>query len=232
MIHTYAVNIKDFPITYLNALYDKLPPDRAVKLQRFHHLADTLRGITGDILTRVVLSEILHMPVYALKFSTNFYGKPSLIGFDEKIGYNVSHAGDWVTLAINSSGKVGVDIEEITTTDLETAKRFFAEEEYVSITSRLEDDDQSLHFYEVWTAKESYIKAVGKGLSIPLDSFSTVTGNEMARVKRVDNLDWYFQRTIIDQRYIVTTCVDVDHLWEKIKILDIKLIIDDFLNFD
>jgi hypothetical protein len=59
-----------------------------------------------------------------------------------------------------------------------------------------------------------------------------VTGNEMARVKRVDNLNWYFQQNIIDQRYIVTTCVDVDHLWEKIKILDIKLIIDDFLNFD
>lgn len=232
MIHTYAVNIRDFPVTYLDALYNKLPPDRVVRLQRFHHLADTLRGITGDILTRVVLSEILHKPAYALKFSTNCYGKPSLIGFDGKTGYNISHAGDWVTLAISSSEKVGVDIEEITTADLEIAKRFFAEEEYVSITSRLEDLDQLLHFYEVWTAKESYIKAVGKGLSIPLDSFSTVTGKEMARVKRMDNLDLYFQRSIIDQKYIVTTCVDMDHFWKQIKILDIKLVIDGFLNFD
>jgi 4'-phosphopantetheinyl transferase len=229
MLKTYAVKITDFPLSNLNVLYTYLPTERTTKLKRFHHLADTLRGVAGDILTRVMLANILNKPAYALEFSSNFYGKPSLVGFKEQIGFNVSHAGDWVVVAVSSSGQIGVDIEEIKTADFGVAKRFFTQEEYVSITSRLLEHDQSLHFYEIWTAKESYIKAVGKGLSIPLDSFSTVIDTEMARIKRIEDKDWYFQRFMIDQNYVITICVDVDELCEGIQILDIKSIVGAFL---
>lgn len=229
MLQTYAVKITDFPLTYLDALYDKLPTERTTKLQRFHQLADTLRAVTGDILTRVVLSEILHKPTYALNFTWDFYGKPSLNGGEEQIGFNISHAGDWVALVVSSSQQVGVDIEVIKMAELGIAQRFFTDEEYASIISRSEKDNQSLHFYEIWTAKESYVKAEGKGLSIPLDSFSTVTDKELARVKTIEDKSWFFQRFMLDQNYLITTCVDVDELCEEIEILDINSIIGAFL---
>lgn len=229
MLQTYAVKITEFPLTYLDALYNKLPTDRAIKLRRFHQLADTLRGVTGDILTRVVLSEILHKPAYALSFSRDFYGKPRLVDLDEQIGFNISHAGDWVVLVVSSSEQVGVDIEQIQRVDHGIAQRFFADEEYASITSRSEEEHQSLHFYEIWTAKESYVKAVGKGLSIPLDSFSTVKDKEMARVKKIEDKAWFFQRFMIDQNYVITTCVDVDELCAGIEILNINSIVRTFL---
>ncbi|MBP1906210.1 4'-phosphopantetheinyl transferase [Paenibacillus turicensis] len=232
MLQTYAVKITEFPLTYLVALYNKLPTERTTKLRRFHHLVDTLRGVTGDILTRVVLSEILHKPAYNLSFSRDFYGKPHLVDLDVHIGFNISHAGDWVVLVVSSSEQVGVDIERIQRVDHGIAQRFFADEEYASITSRSEEDHQSLHFYEIWTAKESYVKAVGKGLSIPLDSFSTVKDKEMARVKRIENKDWYFQRFMIDQNYVVSTCVDMVDECEGIQILDIRSIVDAFLELN
>lgn len=229
MLRTYAVKITDFPLTYLDALYNKLPTERTTKLRRFHHLADTLRGVTGDILTRVVISELFHKPTNDLSFSRDFYGKPSLVNLDKQIGFNISHAGDWVVLVVSSSEQVGVDIEEIKRVDLGIAQRFFFHEEFVSITSRSEEDNQSLHFYEIWTAKESYVKAVGKGLSIPLDSFSTVKDKEMARVKTIEDKLWFFQHFMLDQSYIITTCVDEDELCEGIEILDIKSIVRTFL---
>ena len=229
MLQTYAVKITEFPLTYLDALYNKLPTDRTKKLRRFHQLADTLRGVTGDILTRVVVSELLNKPTYDLSFSSDFYGKPSLIDGEEQIGFNISHSGEWVVLVVSSSVQVGVDIEEIKSADLGIAQRFFSDEEYASIKSRSVDDDQALHFYEIWTAKESYVKAVGKGLSIPLDSFSTVTDKEMARVKIIDDQAWFFQRFMLDQSYVITSCVDVDELCAGIKILDIKFILGAFL---
>lgn len=229
MMQTYAVKITEFPLTYLDALYNKLPTERTTKLRRFHQLADTLRGVTGDILTRVVISELLHKPTYDLSFSRDFYGKPHLVDLDEQIGFNISHAGDWVVLVVSTSEQVGVDIEQIQRVDHGIAQRFFADEEFASITSRSIEDHQSLHFYEIWTAKESYVKAVGKGLSIPLDSFSTVKDNEMARVKTIDDKAWFFQRFMIDQNYVITTCVDVDELCAGIEILDIKSIVRTFL---
>lgn len=229
MLKTYAIKITEFPLTYLDALYNKLPTERTKKLRRFHHLADTLRGVTGDILTRVVISELLRKPTYNLSFSRDFYGKPRLVGLDGHIGFNISHAGDWVVLVVSSSEQVGVDIEQIQRVDHGIAQRFFSHEEFVSITSRSEEDNKSLHFYEIWTAKESYVKAVGKGLSIPLDSFSTVKDKEMARVKTIDDKAWFFQRFMIDQNYVITTCVDVDELCVEIEILDIKSIVGAFL---
>jgi 4'-phosphopantetheinyl transferase len=229
MLQTYAVKITEFPLTYLDALYNKLPTGRTTKLRRFHQLADTLRGVTGDILTRVVISELLHKPTYDLSFSRDFYGKSSLVDLDEHIGFNISHSGDWVVLVVSSSEQVGVDIEEIKKVDLAIAQRFFSNEEFVSITSRSEEDNQSLHFYEIWTAKESYVKAVGKGLSIQLNSFSTVKDKEMARIKTIDDKAWFFQRFMIDQNYVITTCVDKDELCEGIQILDIKSIVGVFL---
>lgn len=229
MLKTYAVKVTDFPIKYLDSIYSYLPKERCTKLQRFYSILDTIRGVTGDILARVVLSEMMNKPVHQLEFSTDYYGKPSLIGFEEQIGFNVSHSGDWVALVVSTSKHVGVDIEELQKVDLQIAHRFFTEEEYISIINIVEEKYRSLQFLKIWTAKESYIKAIGKGLSIPLDSFSTITDKEMARVKRIDNKDWYFQQYSIDSNYLITTCTEMDHLSEEVQIFDLHSIVNYFL---
>lgn len=57
---------------------------------------------------------------------------------------------------------VGVDIESIGPFDLRLAKELFTEEEYQEV---LVNEDSLAAFYDIWTLKESYIKAVGQGLS-------------------------------------------------------------------
>ena len=54
---------------------------------------------------------------------------------------------------------------------MKLANRFFSHQESKAL-QKIPEDKQKEHFFEYWTLKEAYIKACGKGLSIPLDQFS------------------------------------------------------------
>jgi 4'-phosphopantetheinyl transferase len=88
------------------------------------------------------------------------------------LSFNISHAGDWAVMAVGHAIDVGVDIEDCRRgAPLDLADRSFARSEAADL-SRLPVAEQSSRFFELWTLKESYIKARGLGLAIPLDSFA------------------------------------------------------------
>jgi 4'-phosphopantetheinyl transferase len=101
-------------------------------------------------------------------------GKPyldSAIG-EHGVEFNISHSGDIVICAITRAGPVGIDIETAKIMhDLRGfSRRFLAPEEFSSVNSRF-FSEQSRFFFRLWTLKEAYLKAIGSGLSIPLDNF-------------------------------------------------------------
>ena len=83
---------------------------------------------------------------------------------------NKNNSGSKIVCAIDTK-EVGIDVEKIEDIDLEIGKRFFAMDEYQLIQSQKKDEKLKF-FFKIWTLKEAYVKAEGKGLSIPLDSFS------------------------------------------------------------
>ncbi|WP_433946004.1 4'-phosphopantetheinyl transferase family protein [Paenibacillus sp. SN-8-1] len=225
MIKVYAARITSFPTKNLDSILAGLPEERRSKLLRFRFLPDMLRGITGDLLMRAVLAEMLDCTPGELKFGESLYGKPILLGYDQNIGFNVSHSGDWVVLAAGSSGKIGVDIERINATDLGVARQFYTEDEYSSIMKQHSHEQSLLQFFRIWTAKESYIKAIGKGLSVPLDSFSTVEGDDMAQMQLIGSKVWYFRTFSLEDGYVVTSCADTYDFDEKVQILDVESLV-------
>lgn len=130
-------------------------------------------------------------------------GKPYLRDY-EGVFFNLSHSGDYVFLAL-SDMEVGCDVEEIeppekfTSSRLPIARRFFNEKETAEILSRKDIVTQNELFFKIWTMKESFIKAKGGGLSIPLDSFNVLTGEgtEGAVFKNHD----------LALGYVFTTCI-------------------------
>ncbi len=157
-----------------NRLLNYVSEDKKVKIHRFYHFEDSQRALIGNVLSRYALCKNLNIKNVDITFGANEYGKPFLLGAD-KIHFNISHSGNWVVCAI-SDNPVGIDVETIKPTDFEIAKRFFSEDEYTALKSQ-HDDEKQTYFYKLWTLKESYIKAVGKGLSIPLDSFTVSVEN-------------------------------------------------------
>jgi 4'-phosphopantetheinyl transferase len=86
--------------------------------------------------------------------------------------FNLSHSGDFAFLAIGLGRAVGIDLEQLRAIDpVEVAGRFFARNE-INALERLDAQTRIEAFFRCWTRKEAVIKAMGAGLTFPLDAFS------------------------------------------------------------
>ena len=122
--------------------------------------------------------------------------------------FNISHSGDWVVLATGPS-PLGIDVERIKDIDLDIAKRFFSGREYDDLMLK-PDEERFSYFFNLWTLKESYIKAVGKGLSLPLDSFSMVMEDNRITIKTESDDNRFFRQYPVAAGYKLSICASGD----------------------
>lgn len=173
-------------------LYAKLSQNRRDKMRLLAHEDDRLRSMAAELLLFHAL-EANGIAPDGVSICETEDGKPYLEGVRD-FHFNLSHSGNLAVCAV-SSLPVGCDVQEITDVKLDIARRF-AYEEYENIMALTGDEARDMLF-RFWTAKESYIKAVGTGFKTPLNSFSVdlesgkVHGGEPYRVREFDVGDNY-----------------------------------------
>jgi 4'-phosphopantetheinyl transferase len=178
--------------------------DRRERIKQFQFYESAQKCLLGDILARISICKKLNARNDSLVFGANYYGKPILLE-PPGIHFNISHSGNWVVCAVANS-PLGIDVENIRPVDLEVAKRFFTEEEYHFISSQ-EDIDKLRCFYTLWTLKESYVKYVGKGLSIAFDSFSVIPKNpNNINIKISEDFKPLFINQKLDCNHVLSLC--------------------------
>jgi len=152
--------------------------------------ARMLAGVVRDRFTiaratlRLLAARYLGIHPAAIEFSYGPRGKPNLAGTSEGLRFNLAHSEDVAVYAFARGHDIGVDVERVREIpDMDRiAQRFFAPDECMVLES-LPPQDRAHAFYLAWTRKEAYVKAVGDGLHIPLDSFSvTLRPGEQARL--------------------------------------------------
>lgn len=129
------------------------------------------------LLTRYMIGKLLYeytgeVNMYqSLDF--NPWGRPFISSAHNlfKIDFNISHNDEYIVCGITSGGKIGIDIESYSKhRSCFIAEDFMAEPEISDLKVR-SGEEWNKRFIEFWTLKESFIKGVGKGMAIPLDSF-------------------------------------------------------------
>jgi 4'-phosphopantetheinyl transferase len=131
---------------------------------------------------RTLLGRHLDLDPRRLAFSANEFGKPRLAG-DGQIQFNLSHCEERAVLAISDTAEVGIDLEcERPIEHVDLAKRYFHPNEVAAVTASRDEAEQRRAFFLVWTLKEAVVKALGTGLSTPLDSFEVAIGVSMPRL--------------------------------------------------
>jgi len=141
---------------------------------RFHFEQDRHRYLITRALVRTTLSRYADIAPQRWTFVPNAHGKPSISNEEVRgLAFNLSHTGKLVALAVARDCELGIDTEDLLRSSpaLELAERYFAPEEAASLRA-LPAERQPERFFQHWTLKESYIKARGKGLSLPLDQFA------------------------------------------------------------
>lgn len=126
------------------------------------------RYIAARGLLRQTLAGYLQADPASLKFETGEYGKPCLAC--GSLHFNISHSGDLLIIAVADFPDIGIDIENIKPrTSLESlARRCFSEREF-DRWRQLPPAQQLETFYRLWTKKEAFVKAVGRGIALGLE---------------------------------------------------------------
>ena len=152
-----------------------MTPRERAKEERYLFHKDKLTCLVARGLLRTSLSRYAPVSPGQWRFVENEYGRPELSGVqrDFDLRFNLSHTQDLVACAITLGREVGIDVEFLgrRTRGVDIADRFFSESE-VRALHTFPKEQQRDRFFDYWTLKESYIKARGMGLAIPLGSFS------------------------------------------------------------
>ena len=192
-------------------------PQRREKAERFHRESDRRLCLGAELLLRYGLREAgVCADIAAVR--SDAHGKPYFPGGE--IQFNLSHSGTWVLCAL-ADDAVGCDLEEIRPVDLKLGHRFLPEE-YADILSQTTETERLELFYRYWTLKESFMKATGLGMQLPLDAFRIVRGETISVIQSVDDRNYSFREFSDLPGYKCALCCAGDCDGAQLRILDLK----------
>ena len=172
-LFVYTINIATYAHD-LDRCKQDLSPAELEHANRFVHKKDAQSYMVSHALLRRILARELASEPLDLVFERNAHGKPFLP--DSGIHFNLSHSGDYALIAMSRDAPVGIDIEKHQQKRdvLAIAQRYFTPDECLYIKNHAEQE-QLVAFYDIWSAKEAYVKALGEGIVYGFDRFSVIS---------------------------------------------------------
>lgn len=207
MLHIYMSGTQELEDELLyQELYGKLPKERREKIDRLRFVQDKRLSLGAWLLLQEGLWG-LDVPKKNIKISYGANGKPYLSDMPG-LFFNLSHSGSQIMCAL-SDCEVGCDVEQIKDKGLKTAGRFFTAGEYQLISEKETPEERKAMFYRLWTLKESFMKATGLGMKLPLDSFEIGFEKETITVHTRKNRTAYtFGEYHYQEGYCYASCVE------------------------
>jgi 4'-phosphopantetheinyl transferase len=167
--HIWHVSMANFP--HDRSCLGILSPAEQEQATRFHFPQDRDRFLLTRYVLRKLISQYLGLEPGCTAFEVDYFGKPYIPNYRD-FQFNISHSEALILIAFCRTYRIGIDVEHMR--PLEDAEQiaatFFARaefEDYQATPASLQQEA----FFNCWTRKEAFIKAVGKGLAYPLDSF-------------------------------------------------------------
>ena len=159
----------------LNDYRNILSSDEISRCERFCFDRDRHRHLVAWALARTMLSSYSDISPKTWKFRNNRHGRPEISGPSStpRLRFNLSHTKGLIACIVAPELDVGIDVEDCrrNISGSTIARRYFSARE-VAAFERLTKNEQAAAFFEYWTLKEAYVKAVGRGISLGLARFS------------------------------------------------------------
>jgi 4'-phosphopantetheinyl transferase len=150
---------------------------------RFRFERDARRYRAAHAGMRQILAQALALPPAAVHWQAGTHGKPFL---PDHAGahINLSHSGDWALFGLGAIAPIGVDIEchSDLIDPLALAAQHFTHQEQAWLHDASDADKLPL-FMRIWTRKEACLKAIGAGLSIPVQAVETGVDQALSQTR-------------------------------------------------
>ena len=193
MTKLYLVNTKSVREEDINNLSSL----RIKKANSFVDEKDKLLSLAAGIALDKGLKEI-GLNEKDLDIEINEYGKPYFKD-QTNIKFNLSHSID-TSICVISSKEVGCDIEKIRKYNAKIVNKCFSNEEQGFIKKALNKNEA---FTRIWTLKESFLKAIGKGVDFNMNNITIIPQENNIIIKQnIDNRNWKLNEIKIEDNYI------------------------------
>lgn len=218
-IHLYFSYPEQITSPALLRRYESLMTgDEISQMSRFYYSGHRHQYLVTRALIRTSLSAYHQVEPAEWRFGKNSYGKPRIShpGVDSAVCFNLSHTRGLIICGIVRNWNIGVDVEDTqrsTQSALSSLSSYFSMREIEDL-GKLPKEQQKQRFFDYWTLKESYIKARGMGLAIPLDKFSfqfktdRLEGFHIHPELEDDADNWQFWRMRMARRYRIAVAVN------------------------
>jgi 4'-phosphopantetheinyl transferase len=187
LVHVWSV-VLDQPDEVCRRLRAWLSPDECQRADRYRGPSLGRRFVVGRGALRDVLSRYIGTGPEVIRFATGPFGKPAIDLPHAPIGlrFNLSHSHGLGVIAVGMGRELGIDVEILRSFENmdAIAGRFFAPAERAAYAAQ-PIGQRPLAFFRAWTRKEAYLKAIGSGITVPLDSFEVSVAPEEPPALRV-----------------------------------------------
>jgi 4'-phosphopantetheinyl transferase len=199
-IHLWFASL-DVPNDERESFARILSPDEIARANRFHFPQHRRRFMVARGRLRQILGNYLEIKPETVSFLYSDRGKPSIA---DPLQFNVSHSGDMAVYGLRRQGRIGVDVEEIRSIkDLEDlTKRFFCAREHELIQHC---GEKARVFFQLWTGKEAYLKAIGMGIGGGLDRVEVSI--DPLSIRNVEG-EWHLWSCQPKENFIATIAIE------------------------
>ncbi|KAI7889688.1 uncharacterized protein EV154DRAFT_603815 [Mucor mucedo] len=195
-----------------NTALSWLPEEEHESVLRFKHDRDRHLALGSRLLRRHYFSGRLNVAWASLEFEQLPLCKPTLID------YNISHQGNWVIFGATTKNamKIGIDAVTVDRPNSSSIDDFLTDKEVELIMNNQDEDTKLATFFELWGCKESYVKALGVGLSLELNKIDFRNDHNQIKMNFEGNPSdsWLFHLSYLDNNTLAVVCYgkeDVNH---------------------
>jgi 4'-phosphopantetheinyl transferase len=171
-VHVWTLAL-DLPAASLAEFASTLSSDERERAARFRFEYHRNRFTAGRGQMRAILGRCLQTSPDRVAFTYGPHGKPALTDASgaDTLQFNLAHSADLALLAVTRTGPIGVDVEHVRVlADADhLVARFFSARESALFRS-LPDDQKTAAFFNLWTRKEAWLKATGRGITQSLNA--------------------------------------------------------------
>lgn len=156
-----------------NPLLQHVSNTRRKKVCAYHFPKDQKLSLYAALLARYGISQQFQIPTQELTFTCKPFHKP-FCNTIPSCDFSLSHTDGMILLGVSDMGTIGVDVEYKKNAPFNIMPSVFHKEEITYVTSSTLEQ-QTSHFFQIWTQKEAYTKAIGTGLCTEVTNINTLS---------------------------------------------------------
>ncbi|MBT0964152.1 4'-phosphopantetheinyl transferase family protein [Denitromonas iodatirespirans] len=175
--HWWSIDTSGFDEVCVSMAETLLDHSETNRISRVRRVKDRVEAIMSRALLRLVLSQYGHTTPRKWRFEQDAFGRP-FVAYPPSVfvpSFNVSHSRGYIHCLVTRSGAVGVDVEFIDPSfDYSAVMHRVCSASEIAHLQSLRPEQRLNFFYALWVVKEAYIKALGGGLSLPVDQIEVL----------------------------------------------------------